>query len=101
MALREEVRRLADDVADRDEMRAVREQMAELAPSAEQQARGSRGGLSSTRTDPRARSRAARGSLCGRGATLVDPQRLGDSAGRLDAAEMQAVDEALRLILAL
>ena len=33
--------------------------------------------------------------------TVVDPQRLGDSAGRLDAAEMQAVDEALRLILAL
>jgi hypothetical protein len=36
MALREEVRRLADDAADRDEMRAIREQMAELAPSAEQ-----------------------------------------------------------------
>ena len=35
MALREEVRRLADDAADRDEMRAIREQMAELAPSAE------------------------------------------------------------------
>lgn len=33
--------------------------------------------------------------------TVVDPQRLGDSVGRLDAAEMQAVDEALRLILAL
>ena len=33
--------------------------------------------------------------------TVVDPQRLGDSAGRLDAAEMRAVDEALRLILAL
>jgi mRNA interferase MazF len=33
--------------------------------------------------------------------TVVDRQRLGDSAGRLDAAEMQAVDEALRLILAL
>jgi mRNA interferase MazF len=33
--------------------------------------------------------------------TVVDPQRLGGSAGRLDAAEMQAVDEALRLILAL
>ena len=33
--------------------------------------------------------------------TVVDPQRLGDSAGRLDAAEMHAVDEALRLILAL
>ena len=33
--------------------------------------------------------------------TVVDPQRLGDSAGRLDLAEMQAVDEALRLILAL
>lgn len=33
--------------------------------------------------------------------TVVDPQRLGDSAGRLDAGEMQAVDDALRLLLAL
>lgn len=33
--------------------------------------------------------------------TVVDGQRLGDSAGRLDAAEMRAVDDALRLILAL
>jgi mRNA interferase MazF len=33
--------------------------------------------------------------------TVVDPQRLGDSAGRLDAAEMQSLDDALRLILAL
>ncbi len=33
--------------------------------------------------------------------TVVDPQRLGASAGRLDAAEMQAVDSALRLLLAL
>jgi mRNA interferase MazF len=33
--------------------------------------------------------------------TVVDPQRLGDSAGRLDAAEMQALDDALRLILGL
>ncbi|MGI9097839.1 MAG: type II toxin-antitoxin system PemK/MazF family toxin [Solirubrobacteraceae bacterium] len=33
--------------------------------------------------------------------TVVDPQRLGDSAGRLNAAEMQSLDEALRLILAL
>jgi mRNA interferase MazF len=33
--------------------------------------------------------------------TVVDPQRLGDSAGRLDAAEIDAVDEALRLLLAL
>ena len=32
---------------------------------------------------------------------VVDPQRLGDSAGRLDAGEMQAVDEAIRLVLAL
>lgn len=36
MALREEVRGLVDDAADREEMRAIREQMAELAPSAEQ-----------------------------------------------------------------
>lgn len=35
MAVREEVRRLADDPADRDEMGAIREQMAKLAPSAE------------------------------------------------------------------
>lgn len=33
--------------------------------------------------------------------TVVDPQRLGTSAGRLEAAEMQAVDDALRLLLAL
>lgn len=33
--------------------------------------------------------------------TVVDPQRLGDSAGRLDAAEIEAVDAALRLLLAL
>jgi len=33
--------------------------------------------------------------------TVVDPQRLGASAGRLDVAEMQAVDSALRLLLAL
>lgn len=36
MALGEEVRRLADDAADRDEMRIIREQMAGLAPTAEQ-----------------------------------------------------------------
>jgi mRNA-degrading endonuclease toxin of MazEF toxin-antitoxin module len=33
--------------------------------------------------------------------TVVDPRRLGDSAGRLGAAELRAVDEALRLIVAL
>ena len=33
--------------------------------------------------------------------TVVDPQRLGDSAGRLEAAEMRAVDDALRLVLGL
>jgi mRNA interferase MazF len=33
--------------------------------------------------------------------TVVDPQRLGSSAGRLDATEMQALDDALRLILGL
>lgn len=33
-AIRDEVRRLAADEGDREEMRAVREQMAELAPSA-------------------------------------------------------------------
>jgi len=31
--------------------------------------------------------------------TVVDPQRLGRSAGRLDAEELKAVDEALALIL--
>lgn len=33
--------------------------------------------------------------------TVVDPERLGKSAGRLDTAEMQAVDEALALVLGL
>jgi mRNA interferase MazF len=33
--------------------------------------------------------------------TVVDPQRLGRSAGRLDAEELRAVDEALALVLGL
>lgn len=33
--------------------------------------------------------------------TVVDPRRLGDSAGRLDADEMRALDDALRLVLGL
>ncbi len=33
--------------------------------------------------------------------TVVDPERLGRSAGRLDTAELRAVDEALALILGL
>jgi mRNA interferase MazF len=33
--------------------------------------------------------------------TVVDPQRLGRSAGRLAASELRAVDEALGLILGL
>lgn len=33
--------------------------------------------------------------------TVVDPQRLGRSAGRLDAGELRAVDDALALILGL
>ena len=33
--------------------------------------------------------------------TVVDPQRLGRSAGRLDGRELRAVDEALELILGL
>jgi mRNA interferase MazF len=33
--------------------------------------------------------------------TVVDPQRLGRSAGRLDADELRAVDEALMLVLGL
>jgi len=32
---------------------------------------------------------------------VVDPQRLGPSAGRLDASELRAVDDALALILGL
>jgi len=33
--------------------------------------------------------------------TVVDPQRLGRSAGRLDATELRAVDEAIELVLGL
>lgn len=33
--------------------------------------------------------------------TVVDPQRLGRSAGRLDAGDLQAVDDALALVLGL
>jgi mRNA interferase MazF len=33
--------------------------------------------------------------------TVVDPQRLGRSAGRLDAHELQGVDDALALVLGL
>lgn len=33
--------------------------------------------------------------------TVVDPERLGRSAGRLDPAELRAVDAALRLIFGL
>ena len=33
--------------------------------------------------------------------TVVDPQRLGRSAGRLDARELHSVDDALTLILGL
>jgi mRNA interferase MazF len=33
--------------------------------------------------------------------TVVDPQRLGRSAGRLEPSELRAVDEALALILGL
>jgi mRNA interferase MazF len=33
--------------------------------------------------------------------TVVDPQRLGRSAGRLEASELDAVDDALSLILGL
>ena len=33
--------------------------------------------------------------------TVVDPQRLGRSAGRLEAGEVRAVDEALVLVLGL
>ncbi len=33
--------------------------------------------------------------------TVVDPERLGRSAGRLDAGELRAVDEALALVFGL
>jgi mRNA interferase MazF len=33
--------------------------------------------------------------------TVVDPQRLGRSGGRLDAGELRAVDDALMLVLGL
>lgn len=33
--------------------------------------------------------------------TVIDPQRLGHSAGRLEADELRAVDEALELVLGL
>jgi mRNA interferase MazF len=33
--------------------------------------------------------------------TVVDPQRLGNSAGRLDAGELRAIDEALAMVLGL
>jgi mRNA interferase MazF len=33
--------------------------------------------------------------------TVVDPQRLGRSAGRLDAGELRSVDDALSLVLGL
>ena len=33
--------------------------------------------------------------------TVVDPQRLGGSAGRLDASELRSIDEALMLVLGL
>jgi mRNA interferase MazF len=33
--------------------------------------------------------------------TVVDPERLGPSAGRLDPCELRAVDEALMLVLGL
>ena len=33
--------------------------------------------------------------------TVVDPERLGRSAGRLEASELRAVDEALTLVLGL
>jgi len=33
--------------------------------------------------------------------TLVDPQRLGPSAGRLDAGELRSIDEALLLVFGL
>jgi len=33
--------------------------------------------------------------------TVVDPERLGRSAGRLDARELRSVDEALMLVLGL
>ena len=130
-AIREEVQRLAADESDREEMRIIREQMAELVPSAPRSARGreQRGAryavvvqaeefvdLSTTLVAPTstgARPASFRPTInlnnlkdehtrvLVEQTTVVDPQRLGRSAGRLDAAELRVVDDALALILGL
>jgi mRNA interferase MazF len=90
----EEVERLAADGVDRDEMQVIRE-------------------LSTTLVSPtstRARPATFRPSIELDGeetrvlveqTTVVDPQRLGRSAGRLDADELRAVDDALAMVLSL
>ena len=127
-AIREEVQCLAADESDREEMRIIREQMAELVPSAPRSARGreQRGaryavvvqaeeflGLSTTLVAPTstgARPASFRPTINLKDehsrvlveqTTVVDPQRLGQSAGRLDAGELRAVDVAVALILGL
>ena len=141
-AIRDEVRGLAADDLDRDEMRAIREQMADLAPNHPREMvrgeifrlpapRATRGheqrgtryavivqadeflGLSTTLVAPTSTSARAASfrptvAIDGRDTrviveqtTVVDPQRLGRSAGRLNASELRAVDEALTLILGL
>ena len=61
-------------------------------------------------TSPRARAATFRPAIVLRGeetrvlveqTAVVDPQRLGASAGRLEASELRALDDALRLVLGL
>lgn len=82
-AMRAEAQRVAADEADREEMRIIREQLADLAPRSTIRLHGE---------DTRVLVEQS---------TVVDPQRLGRSAGRLDAGEMRAVDDALTLIFGL
>jgi mRNA interferase MazF len=141
-AIRDEVRRLAADTRDREDMRIIREQLAELAPPATDWVvrgevfrlpapRGTRGheqrgaryavvvqadeflGLSIVLISPTsasARAASFRPAVMLKGeetrvlveqTTVVDPQRLGRSEGRLGAHELRAVDEALMLVLGL
>jgi hypothetical protein len=77
--IRDAVRRLAAGEDDREDMRMIREQRAELAPP-------------SNDCEPRVLLEQT---------TVVDPGRLGRSAGRLDSDELRAVDEVLALVLGL
>jgi mRNA-degrading endonuclease toxin of MazEF toxin-antitoxin module len=135
--VREEVRLIAVDAADREEMRAIREQMAGCGPrlstdivrgevfrlaASTRERRGARYAIVVQADDLLGPERGARrADIChktgdvsadDRAVRHANPrarradhrrrsQRLGDSSGRLDAAEIDAVEEALRLLLAL